>query len=204
MITVQLDMTEFDRWLAAYLRRTSRDIPSALNKRAFFILIRTIKMLPKTKAAKIRQELNGPSRVPGAPLGGLIVNKKRRQQGLPGVTGSELKKEMRKLVKKRVASIGFLKSFFVKAVKQLSLVIGRNFKPTGDWGRPNSKAQVAMPGARAEVVFESTAGDNLSGPIVAKALQKSLDIEALEIARHMSGALDPSSGAARRLAGGTN
>lgn len=205
MMTMQLDTREFQGFLNQYLRQTRRSIPEAINKRAFFILRNTIRILKKSKAATIRQELNAPSRTTRtATVAEMIVNRDRRLKGEQPLTGRPLKDAGRRLIKKRIASIGFLKSFFAKAAKTLAAAFGRNFKDRGDWGRPNSQAQVATQGARVEAVFQSVAGDGESGPIVARALQQAFDEESRSIAAHVGSALDPRGSVARRLSSGTN
>lgn len=205
MMTVNLDTRDFDHWFTQYAQRTLRALPDAINKRAYFILRNVIKILRKSKASDIRRELNAPSRIsPRLTVAEAIVNKERREAGQPALRGRDLKAAAKKLIGKRIASIGFLKSFFGKAAKVIGDVIGKRFNNKADWGRPNSRATVAIPGARVEAVFESMAGDAKSGPIVAKALQQAIDEEARSIAVYMGGVLDPNGGSARRLLNGYN
>lgn len=205
MMTMRLDTREFNRFFEQYARQTRRSLPEAINKRAFFILRNTIRILRKSKSSQIRQELNAPSRTsPTITVGEMVVNRERRNKGEAPLRGRDLKNAGRALIKKRIASIGFLKSFFAKAAKALATSFGRTHNTKGDWGRPNSRAIVATQGARVEAVFESMAGDAKSGPLVAKALQQAFDEEARSIATHVGSALDPRGNVARRLAGGTN
>lgn len=204
MITLEIDDREFQQWFARYLRRTSRDIVSAVNKRAFFILLRAIKALGKSKPNEIREELLSPSRrAQRAPLAAILVQKKRRDEGLRGLGGKEdastMRQEVKRLIAKRRSSAGYLKSFFSKAAQKLGYSFGRKYKNWNDWGRPNSEASPARTGQFPVAQFQSFVGEGGSLEIVRNALQRSYDLETQFIAERFATVLDPSSSARQRL-----
>jgi hypothetical protein len=114
---VSIDTREFKAALAQYTRYSKRSLAEIVNKRAVNIAFKAIRHTPKTKKPSINRELRQKSRVaPKAPLGAILAQKGRN----PGLYGDEMKKAVESLKAKKAASIGFIKSGWIGAVRDLS------------------------------------------------------------------------------------
>lgn len=115
-VSVKWDQREFNRTLRRYREFSKRDPDTIVNTKAFYILRRATIETPKATKAKIKSDLMTTGRA-GAPIAALIVNARRKAEGLPGLSGDKMKKAMAALI--RMRRIATLKSGWLWAIKDI-------------------------------------------------------------------------------------
>lgn len=138
-------LDDFDRTLKAYLKRSSRTLPEALNEKAYFILNGgpdtqgAIRLTHKASADRIKSDL-GARTVQQVGKRGKLIKKfrteiadkywnqlavklviaKLRKAGKSIPAAAELRAMAVKLVNVRLASIGFIRSGWLPALRRLA------------------------------------------------------------------------------------
>lgn len=143
-----MNMGEFQRTLNKYLAITSRELPSALNHKMFFIARAASRMSPKANKATLERELGvvgykvkvgkrgKPLTRKGKPrwervisnsatLAALIVNARRGRAGKSGLFGAEMKAAVAKLISSRVLAIGTIKAGWWNAIRAFGRAVGQ-------------------------------------------------------------------------------
>lgn len=178
----KIEAREWNRTFPAYMQHTKRDLPTALNSKAFFIARRAVVETPKAKLGRMDRKT--------AAILGRIINKRRAERGEPGLYGEEMKKAVEILYQIRRRSVAFLKSGWLPAIRRLELAVeakyrrgaARNDRSAAQVGQPKGKAIPARTGVRTVAIIENAAiakHDNkdallkYGGP----ALQKAFDYE---------------------------
>lgn len=172
--TLHIDTTEFQRAARQHMLSTSQELSKATNSRMFYLMLRAYILLPPTSPNALRQEirekmdevLEERGRTVQYSKKGVVVNKWKRwgkarqfmrkhalaqqyraEQGMKGAYGKEMAKAAASYRRRRVGSVGYLKSAVVKAIKKLNGHFtqwgGRTKKANGK-GIPENGALVAM------------------------------------------------------------
>tara|TARA_R110000782_G_scaffold52263_4_gene112120 strand:+ start:2770 stop:3450 length:681 start_codon:yes stop_codon:yes gene_type:complete len=217
-----VDTKDFNKALKKWLSLSSRSNELAINTKMFHLLRRAQNETPKGNPAKIAQELGqegtkvrrvrktgelkaGQAIVKGGSLIYRIVNARRRKAGEPGLTGKEMGRAARKVLKARQKSTGTLKAGWnVAKVK-----FARSAKSYGGGGKgPRVKARSQAfpaknkpnPVAKAVYKLISREGRGSKGihPIVRKALNRAWSAEYREIVNHINSKLKGATGEVQR------
>lgn len=141
-ITIPTD--EFDRWMANYIKVSSKTASDAFKQRCFFVVKGALKATKQADKAAIEQEL-GRERVnkigkkgqvlkstrfaykigarvkykgKSVKLVWLLVNARRRAKGLRGATNAEMDYGVAELIKKRTSHVSYLKAGWIPALKK--------------------------------------------------------------------------------------
>lgn len=180
--TIQVDFKSFNAVLREIVRTSSREAPDVLNSRLRFILIKALRFTVKANAEKIAFELGrigstlgftkkGRLRKGGRGSKALlrndsfaarIVNARRRDFAGPDfmLWGAALDQAAAKLIAARVRSVGFIKSGWLWALRQLAPFVKSGPRANPDrearaFGQPKGMAIPARNNARG--VFEARA-----------------------------------------------
>lgn len=133
---MRLNTREWDATFKKYMTLSKRDLPTALNAKAFFIARRAVLETPKAK-------LSNRSLRTDAVLGS-IINKRRAARGERGLWGPEMAKAVETLYAVRRRSVAFLKSGWLPAIKILEQAVEPKYRrnaPRSD----RSAQQVGQP-----------------------------------------------------------
>lgn len=146
MMRVQVDTREFSAAMRQYLVVTKKELSAAINDSMFFVLLRLYVLLPPTRLMEKRQQVRD---FLNEPVVGTRTHKGKRrlsqirvfsrvhklvqyfekQAGRKGLYGAEMRKAAGKFRKKRIGSVGYLKSVVVKAIRKIS----PSFTQYGTW-----------------------------------------------------------------------
>ena len=140
MVKIKIDTRDFDKALAEYMTFSKKSVADIINTKLYYIARNATMTTQKSDPAKIRGELEGPSRsYPSAPLGAIIVNKQLKLAGKKGKSGDGMIKAMEGLIKKRISYINFVRSGWKNAIKQIEAYL----KTTGEYRFANRWSQNA-------------------------------------------------------------
>jgi hypothetical protein len=171
---IQIDSREFQAAVKQALLSTSKELPKAITSRMFYLAVRLFAIMPprNIQAAKqhIRNYLNaGVSSTQSVRKSGkkvansrqlkrvhLLVQGKRRSQGLSGLYGKEMKDAAGKFRRRAIGSVGYLKSGIVRALRQLNGHFSQ-------FGKKDSKtkAEVSPNAALAKIAAEYGSSGNV-------------------------------------------
>jgi hypothetical protein len=144
-----VNMAEFQQTLNKYLAHTSRDLPTALNTKMFFIARGASRLTPKQDRSKIEQELGvigyavkvgkrgKPLTRKGKPrwekiysrdtkISHLIINARRGRAGEKGLYGHDMTRAVAEMIRKRGRSVGTLKAGWQGAIKTFGAAVGES------------------------------------------------------------------------------
>ena len=113
MLNVDIDMTEFNRTFAEYMKYTNKTAASALNTKMVYILQGAIRKTKKASALAIRSQLNA-----GFPsMKERIVMKLAKEHG-EKISKREVRLRAKRLLGAKIRSIGFVLSGWLPAMKK--------------------------------------------------------------------------------------
>lgn len=137
--TFKLDTTEFHAAMLEYVATSSRELSQIITSRLFFVLTRAFLLLrpasPQAERQRIRNYLREPlgdinkvSRKTGKKLATtrllrrvhLITQAKNKKAGNKGLYGEEMKKASAAVLRRSIASVGYLAAPVAKAIKQVN------------------------------------------------------------------------------------
>jgi hypothetical protein len=147
---------DFDRTMRLYLKQTSKTQATALNQKAFWIMVNALNFTPKADVKKMRRELtwkkSNATRLRAWAL--------KHQPQLK--TDDERKAYFKDLKKKRGRSMGYLKAGWltpIAIVKKAGGVKGKTTsKGVTQRGQKKGKAKPARDQWKCEVTFENLVG----------------------------------------------
>lgn len=135
-VTIEVDTTRFDEAMKRYLLSTKRDLHKAINSRFFYLLVRLFVLVPPKSPSQERRrisdylgkplgDVNRKSKKTGKRIGRsrllrrvhLIAQAKEAKAGRRGLYGEEMKAAASSLMRKSIASVGYLRSAVVKAIR---------------------------------------------------------------------------------------
>lgn len=120
-LNIKVNTDNFNKALSEYMKNTRRDITEVVNTKAYWIAINAIKETYKTNKQHIRTSLEQPSNIiNGLTVAEAIVVQRNRKSFNRKMTRTEMKREARKMIGKRVRAVGFLKSGWIPAAKVLA------------------------------------------------------------------------------------
>jgi len=135
-VYMEVDTSRFDAALKQYLLTTRRDLHKAINARFFYLMVRLFVLVPPRSPGQERRrisdylgkplgDINRKSKKTGKRIGRsrllrrvhLIVQAKEAKAGRRGLYGEEMKTMASALMRKSIASVGYLRSAVVKAIR---------------------------------------------------------------------------------------
>ena len=122
MIKMELDTRNFDKAMQEYMTFSKRAPADIVNAKLYYIARNATQTTKHSDKSKIRNELEGPSKI-GGPLGAILVNSALGKKGLPGLTGDKMARAVEKLIKKRISSVNFIRSGWKNAIQQIELYL---------------------------------------------------------------------------------
>ena len=116
-VSITVDTREFNSALKEYIPYSKRSLAEIVNKRAVNIAFKSVRFTPSARKPRINRDLKQKSQIaPKAPLGAILAQKGRS----PGFYGDDMKAAVEDLKLKRHRSVGFIKSGWLGAVKDLA------------------------------------------------------------------------------------
>lgn len=177
-VKIDIDTREFNAALRDYVRHSSRSLAEIINKRAVNICFRAIRHTPAARKPTINRDLRQKSRVASkAPLGAILAQKGRN----PGLYGDDMTAAVDTLKLKRHRSIGYIKSGWFGAIKDLQphAKVFRRPPRVNVSNSPKGYARAAKPGINptAEII------NQVEGAITVgrAALQRAMNEDALDM-----------------------
>ena len=155
---MRLNTREWDSTFKRYMQLSKRDLPTALNAKAFFIARRAVLETPKAEIGRMSRKTSA--------ILGKIINQRRGQRGEKGLYGLEMAKAVEILYAARRRSIAFLKSGWLPAIKLLEQAVEPKYRrnaPRADrspkqTGRPKGSARAARSASwRVHTIIENAA-----------------------------------------------
>ena len=120
--TTTLDTRAFNRELESYMAFQKREIADVINTKLYYIARNATMTTKAADRGKIDAELRAPSRdYPNVPLAAIIVNKTLGKG--QGVEGAEMKAAVERLIRKRKASVNYVRSGWKHAIQILEKFI---------------------------------------------------------------------------------
>lgn len=135
-VYMEVDTSRFDAAMKQYLLSTKRDLHKAINSRFFFLMVRLFVLVPPKSPGQERRrisdylgkplgDINRKSKKTGKRIGRsrllrrvhLIAQAKEAKAGRRGLYGEEMKTMASALMRKSIASVGYLRSAVVKAIR---------------------------------------------------------------------------------------
>ena len=213
---------KFDIALAECIRTSRRTCAAVINGHALRIAFTAQKETPKADKEKIaldlqnyiydtnrkgKRKLRVSARrkfmgLAAAPVVALMINKKRGEQGKPGLYGAEMANAIRKYISSRQRSAAFLKSGWSPAIKRLLQIVpygmrGPNVRPDNSvkqYGAAKGEVRPAVEDERPTCVIENLVG--ITGPNSSKhnaalmeygrpALEKAFEKETANMMEHL-------------------
>jgi hypothetical protein len=170
-VKFDLNTEEFQKTLNQYLAFTSRDLPSALNTKMFYIARGASRLTPKANRSSVEQELGVVGYAVkigkrGKPLmrdgrfkwdklysrkvtvANLIINSRKGKAGKKGLYGQEMLAAVVDMIRKRTRSIGTLKAGWLGAIRTFGSAIGQSgdIEQLSSHIKGRTKAKIATPG----------------------------------------------------------
>lgn len=145
--TLHLETAEFQRAMRQHLLSTSQELSKAINSRMFYLMLRAYILLPPRSPQELRnqirqymnREVEARGRTVTYTKKGVATDKwkrwgksrqfmlkhkiaqvRRKERGLKGAYGQEMKTAAAGLLRRAVGSVGYLKSSVVKSIKALN------------------------------------------------------------------------------------
>lgn len=120
MFKANLDTRDFDKVFSEYMAFSKRTPADAVNTKLYYIARNATMTTKHSDPTKIESELRGPSeKYPKAPLAAILVNAQLKAKGEDRIAGQKMTKAIEKLIKRRKASINFVRSGWKNAIKTL-------------------------------------------------------------------------------------
>jgi len=189
------DQSKFDRALNACIQISRRSAANVINAHALYIAFAAQNYTPKADKLSIGRSLSeliydfkqtkkGSRRLlktktvytgaggatAQAPIVALMINKKRGEQGKPGLYGRDMAAEVRKFIAKRQNTVAFLKAGWIPAIKALKLRVPYKFLSRGkpedktvrQFGAAKGRGIAAIESERPTATIENYVG--MAGP----------------------------------------
>jgi hypothetical protein len=181
-VEVKIDTREFNAALREYIKFSKRSLAEIVNKRAVNICFRAIRHTPAARRPRINRDLRQKSRVaPKAQLGPILVNYNRGRAGKKGLQGKDMAAAVEKMRLARHASVGFVKSGWFGAIRDLqpSAKVFRRPPRVIIKGRPKGYGKAARQGINptAEIVNQVEGAVKVGR----HALQRAMNEDALDM-----------------------
>lgn len=120
MIKCTFDTKAFDKAFDEYLKFSKKAVPDIINAKLYYIARNATTTTQHSDKGKIASELREPSRInPNVPIAAILVNKQLRAKKEKGLSGSAMTQAVNKFIRKRQASVNFIRSGWKNAIKQL-------------------------------------------------------------------------------------
>lgn len=185
MINITVDTSQFNKAFKEYMRYSKRSFPEACNQHAYYIARNAVMLTKGADKGEIEATLMGSSnKYPGIPLAAILVNKQLKGKGEAGINGNEMARAVRKYVRQAKASVNFVKSGWIPAIKRLALVVpkkgGSPIPPgTDKVGRDFGGASPATGGSWNPIayIWNSVQGSKVNGD-KSKKVRKILEVGA--------------------------
>lgn len=213
----KLDYSVLETQVKRYLPTTKKSLSEVLNQRAANVIGRAFNATPRADPVRIKTSLGQivkvnrinkkgkikqvktfvgtKSKIPDAPLLALIINKRRGQKGLPGLYGPAMTKALIKTLGFRLRSIGFEASGWIPGLRIIlakvkgAFIIARlstaRVYKTNKGGATPANDSSWYPKAE---VFNTVKEIDKVG---SRALQRAIDDEAKDLAKHIDEKLQP-------------
>lgn len=191
---IRIDSSEFRSALKLYLKASSRDLPYIINKRAINIAFIAMRKTPSASGKRIAQNLLKKISVPGKkgknrpPRAALLIASGSEKSGLkrkpvPGLYGSAMSEAIRDLIDRRQRTRGYIKSGFLKSIRDLEKRspgrAKRKPRNVQDFSRLPGAGVAAKPGFNptAEILNYASNSAKVAGP----ALQAAVNADARDM-----------------------
>jgi hypothetical protein len=190
---IEIDTTEFNQALKMYLKVSKRDLSYICNKRAINIAFIAMRKTPSARAQRIERDLRKKISIEGRkpkhqpPRAALLIasgsRKSGREKPKPGLYGAFMRSEIAKLIDKRKRSKAYVKSGWLKAIRDLRAAAKekRRLRPAGtrDFANPAGEGRAARPGINptAEIINHAQAARKISGA----ALRHAFSVDAADM-----------------------
>ena len=189
------DQRKFDRALNACIQTSRRSAANVINAHALYIAFAAQNFTPKADKMEIGRSLSeliysfkdtkkGARRslktktvytgaggaTAQAPIVALMINKKRGEQGKPGLFGRDMANAVRKFIASRQRTVSFLKSGWSPAIKVLKSKVPYKFRSQGktedrtakQYGEAKGRGVAAVESDRPTATIENYVG--MAGP----------------------------------------
>lgn len=120
-ITIK-NLNGFRQTFREYMKFSKRDIRTALDTKAFYIMRGAVRNTMSPSKEKILSELadtDTSKKYPGAPLGAIIINSRRGRQGLKGLYGRAMDSALMSLIKSRWRSRRFIAAGWLPGIRKM-------------------------------------------------------------------------------------
>lgn len=190
---ITIDTREFNAALQLYMRHSKRDLAFVVNKRAINVSFIAMRKTPAATAGKINRQLRKRIAVDGRkgkkkpPLVALMINKGSNKIGgekpAKGLYGAAMAEEIREVIGKRQRTRAYIKSGFIKTIRDLEKRDrGRQKRQPRNvqtFSRQAGQGKPAFAGINptAEIINFATGAKEIAGP----ALQSALNADAADM-----------------------
>lgn len=191
---IVIDTREHNAAMRQYLRYSKRDLAFIVNKRginiAFIAMRKTPAATPKRIERDLRKRMPSPGRKGRGrpPRAALLIasgsdKAGRKGKPTPGLYGQEMAQEIEQLVGRRQRTRAYIKSGFLKPIRDLERGIPgrakRQPRNVQNFSRQPGEGKAAKPGLNptAEIINHATKAQEIAGP----ALQAALNDDAADM-----------------------
>ncbi len=203
--TLKIDDKEFTATLRKIVVNSSREISTVINSRAFHLGKKAMENTPIASRSKIQSDLG--ATVSGEKLDKKgkvrrrysykptkiiykIINSRRIKRGEKPLFNSEIDKEAKALISRRLKAVGSLKSGWLRAIGILGFASKQSFIQAGPRVKMSSQATVAKPGfsPEASLTYRVLVGEGSSksiDPRVVSATERAFNQERQEMVLHL-------------------
>ncbi len=203
MMTIKIDDRDFNRAFLKYIDFNHRSLREIVLQKSYWLSRRAFYQTEHETAAHIESELKKPSQInPKAPLWAILLNKSRKAQNLPHLTGDALKDAGEKFIKKKRSSANSNRAGWIPPIRKFeplvrsksSVVRVRESKPKGgailpdnSWN-PKGVLWNAVLGGKGMPGIRNRKGT--AQPVIARGLQKALQIETNSMYKYINDHLE--------------
>ena len=129
-LTLKVDTSQLNSKLKEYMNYSRRSLSEAVNQHAYYIARNAVNSTRAATKEEIKRDLEAASnKYPSVPLAAILVNKKRREDGKPGLSGTKMTTEIERFIRKAQASRNFLRAGWIPAVKKLEGMVKQRGGP---------------------------------------------------------------------------
>ena len=114
--SMALDTREFDRVLDEYMVFQKRTPADVINGKLYYIARNATMTTKAANKGTIETELRGNAKSYEVPLAAILVNAQLGKEGKKGLNGPKMAKAVEKLIRKRKASVNFVRSGWKNAI----------------------------------------------------------------------------------------
>jgi hypothetical protein len=183
---VKLDTKEFQAALRQYAEHSKRDMASIVNKRGINVAFIAMRKTPSASNARIKRDLRKRIAVQGRkgrgrpPLAALLIasgsSKAGRERSEKGLYGQAMAEEIEQLIERRQRTRAYIKSGFLKTIRDLEKVekgrSKRQPRNVKNFSRQPGEGRAARKGINptAEVLSYAQSAREIAGPALQAAL----------------------------------